>query len=335
MSDPDQLTGLLDAGVSTFMNSEQIEPTETELGARNLDIGFVGVPFDSTCLSRTGANQAPNEIRKVSCQTHPYNFEYDVRISDIYSLVDFGDVQTLPGNAEKTVHRAQTVVSRLINDGIAPVVAGGDHSISIANLKAVGEIYDNPGFIMLDTHLDTAAEIDGERYNQACVVSRAIDEAGFDPSRICLVGISGTGNPEFEREYAKRHGINVFPLDEVIRRGPIKVAREAAEIAYEGTDAVHISVDIDVLDSAYAPGTGVPSPAGMESRELLQIIGEVASHSFTSMDIVEVSPPWDQSEQTSVMACRIVSDALAARASGEANGVGSKTQSLRCGSRRS
>lgn len=333
MSDTTELPGLLDAGISTFMGIEHVAPTVDELTERDIDIGILGIPFDSTCLSRTGTNRGPNDIREMSCQTHPYHFEYDVRIDEAYSMVDFGDVQALPGNAETTIRRGQETLIQLFEAAITPVVLGGDHSISIAGITAIGEEYDNPGLIVLDTHLDTAQDIDGERYNHACPVARAIDEAGIDPERICLLGISGTGNPRFEREYAERHGINVFPLDEIVERGPVTVAREAVDIAHDGTDGVYLSVDIDVLDAAYAPGTGVPSPAGMTSRELLQILGVVASEGFTAMDVVETSPAWDDSQATSVMVCRIISDCLAASATEEANGVGTGAHALRNGQR--
>lgn len=333
MSDTTELPGLLDAGISTFMGVDHVDPTADVLSERDIDVGILGIPFDSTCLSRTGANRGPNAIREMSCQTHPYHFEYDVRIDEVHSMVDFGDVQVLPGNAEETIQRGRDVVSRLFGSAITPVVLGGDHSVSIAGMNATGEEFDDPGLIVLDTHLDTAQDVGGERYNHACPVARAIDEGGIDPERICLLGISGTGNPEFERAYAERNGINVFPLDEIIQRGPVPVAREAADIAHDGTDGVYLSVDIDVLDAAYAPGTGVPSPAGMASRELLQILGVVAARGFVAMDIVETSPAWDQSQTTPTMACRVISDCLAASATGEANGVGTGTRALRSGRR--
>lgn len=333
MSEDDELSGLLDAGISTFMQTDHLPPSKAIRAEKAVDVGIFGVPFDSTSLSRTGSNQGPNAIRDLSCQTHPYHFEYDVSLEDQYEMVDCGDVQVLPGNATKTLDRARNVSSRLFDNEILPVTLGGDHSVSIAPMTAFADHVDSGGIIMFDTHLDTATDIDGEPLNHACPIARVVEDTSIDPEQICLIGTSGTGNPAFEREYVLEHGINVFPLDEVIQRGPTSVAEDALDIAHSGTDGVYLSVDIDVLDVAYAPGTGVPSPAGMTTRELIQLLGVIASEGFAGMDVVEVSPPWDKNGVTAVTACRIIADALAASATGEANGVGTGTRALRTGPR--
>ena len=333
MTDDQDLHGLLDAGIQTYMGTPHIEPSENELSEVPADVGVLGIPFDSTSLSRTGSNQGPKTIRDMSCQTHPYHFEYDLSITEAYDIVDFGDVSVLPGNAERTIDQGMEVLGRLFKHAIAPVVLGGDHSISIAPMQAYAEAVDNGGLVVFDTHLDTATSIAGEEYNHACPVARIVEDTDIPPEQVCLIGISGTGNPSFEREYAEDEGINVFPLDEVIQRGPVAVAEDAVDILETRGVEPYVSIDIDVLDVGFAPGTGVPSPAGMTTRELLQALGVVASNGFAGLDVVEVSPAWDKNGVTAVTACRLIADALAARASGEANGVGTKTRALRTGPR--
>lgn len=333
MTDDQELHGLLDAGIQTYMGTPYVEPSEDELSEEPADVGVLGIPFDSTSLSRTGSNQGPKTIRDMSCQTHPYHFEYDLSITEAYDIVDFGDVSVLPGNAKRTLDHGMEVLGRLFEHSIAPVILGGDHSISIAPMQAYAEAIDNGGLVLFDTHLDTATSIAGEEYNHACPVARIVEDTDIPPEQVCLIGISGTGNPRFEREYAEDKGINVFPLDEVIQRGPVAVAEDVVDILEPREVEPYVSIDIDVLDVGFAPGTGVPSPAGMTTRELLQALGVVASNGFAGLDVVEVSPAWDKNGVTAVTACRLISDALAARASGEANGVGMGTRALRTGPR--
>ena len=153
-----------------------------------------------------------------------------------------------------------------------------------------------------------------------------LDEAGFDPEKISIVGLTGPTNPRFELEWARERGISLFTLDEVLRRGPVPVAEDAVAAATAGgSDGLYLTLDVDVLDASAAPGTGVPTNGGLQARELLQILGVVASAGLDAMDVVEVSPGLDPAGVTARMAVRAVVDCLAASAVGEAHAPGMGT----------
>jgi len=326
-SEGEMWTGLLDSGIATFMGKDHKNPIEENI--QNADVGIVGFPFDSTCISRTGTNRGPRAIRDASSQTIDYHYEYDVNLNDEYTTIDCGDVPVLPGNAKISLERGAELIGSVLDADGLPVTLGGDHVVTVAGVNALGARADNPGLVLIDTHLDTATDVGGERYNHCCPIARAVDEAGFDPENISIIGPTGAMNPREELEYVIDQGINLFPLDEVIQRGPETVARDAVRAANNGTDAVYLTVDVDSLDAAYAPGTGVPTAGGMTARELLQIIGIVAAEGIDAMDVVETSPQWDPSDITARMAVRIIVDSLAANTTNEANGVGSGTRAER------
>ncbi len=319
-------SAFLDTGVASFMDAQQVDPYEEgALEDAGVDVGVVGFPFDATCISRTGTNMGPRAIRAASAQTRYYHFEYDTDLQEHYSFADCGDVPVVPGNAAASLDRGADTLGRVLEAGGLPVMLGGDHVTTVSGVRALGEHAEDPGLVLVDTHFDTAEEVAGERYNHCCPIARAVDEGGFDPEKISIVGLSAPTNPRAELEVALEQGMNLYSLDEVARRGAATVAREATAAANDGSDAVYLTLDIDVLDAGSAPGTGVPTNGGLYSRELLQILGVVASEGIDAMDVVETSPGIDPAGVTARMAVRSVVDALAANAVGEAHGVGTGT----------
>ncbi len=319
-------SAFLDEGVATFLNTDYVDPYEsTDLEDNGVDVGIVGFPFDNTCISRTGTNMGPRAIRAASAQTRQYHFEYDTDLRDHYTIADCGDVPVVPGNAAKSLDHGTTLLGRVLDGGALPVMLGGDHVTTVAGVRALGQHADDPGLVLIDTHFDTADSVAGERYNHCCPIARAVDEGGFDPEKISIIGLTAPTNPRHELEVAIDMGMNLYSLDEVIRRGPVEVAREATERANDGSDAVYLTLDIDVLDAGAAPGTGVPTNGGLYTRELLQILGVVASEGVDAIDVVETSPQIDPAGVTARMAVRSIVDILAANAIGEAHGVGMGT----------
>jgi agmatinase len=319
-------TPFLDAGVASFMNATQISPAEPDaLTKAGVDVGVVGFPFDGTCISRTGANMGPRGIRAASTQTRHYHFEYDTDLRDHYTMADCGDVPVVPGNVAASLDRGADLLGTVLEAGAMPVMLGGDHVTTVSGVRALGAHADDPGLVLVDTHFDTADEVAGERYNHCCPIARAVDEGGFDPEKISIIGLSAPTNPREELEVALEQGMNLYSLDEVARRGAATVAREATAKANDGSDAVYLTLDIDVLDAGAAPGTGVPTNGGLYTRELLQILGVVASEGVDAVDVVETSPQLDPAGVTPRMAVRSIVDILAANALGEAHGVGMGT----------
>jgi arginase family enzyme len=267
-------SGLLHAGTGgTFMRLPFVPPKTDILEANNVSAAFVGFPWDSMCISRTGTNYGPRAVREASDQFTFFNANRNVDLRQSYSFADCGDVPVIPGSAVATMARAETIISTILSAGAMPITVGGDHSITIAGVRAFRKTYHNPGLILVDSHLDTADDVGGEPLNHACPIARAVD-SGFDPTKIVIVGYNGNG-----------------------------------------TDSVYLTFDIDAIDGAYAPGTGVPAPGGLTSREAIALVSELSKVGLGAMDIVEVSPPYDHDGITSRLAMQIILEALSGSAS--------------------
>lgn len=304
-------SSLLHAGIAgSFMGLPYVPPQTEPLREAGARAAVYGIPWDSTSISRTGANYGPRGVREVSCQFLPYSATLDFDLLDALNPVDCGDASVVLANAEKTFHAAQADLSQIIAAGALPVTFGGDHSITIPAVRAVREHRSNPGLILIDTHLDTAVDVGGETLNHCCPISRAVD-AGFPPEHIALVAISGWMNPRSELQYCRDRGITVVWLDEIWEHGVEHAVRRALSVARTGTDGVYLSVDIDSLDAAFAVGTCVPTPGGLTSRELIQLVRAFSRGSLVGADIVEAAPSLDPTSATSGMAVRVALEIMA------------------------
>jgi agmatinase len=313
-ADPTMWTSLLHAGLAgSFLKLPHVPPEAAALREHGAGAAIYGIPWDSTSISRTGANYGPRGIREISGQFLTYNATWDFDLADALRPVDCGDCDVVLANAEKTFARAERDIGEILEAGAVPATLGGDHSITIPAVRAVRRHLDDPGLVLIDTHLDTAEEVGGERLNHCCPITRAVD-AGFDPSRIALLAISGWMNPRTELRYCRERGITVVWLEDIWEHGVAAALERALEVAGAGADGIYLSVDVDSLDAAYAPGTCVPTPGGLTSRELLELVRGVARRGLVGVDVVETAPSLDASSATAAIAGRVVMDALAAHA---------------------
>ncbi|MSO95646.1 MAG: agmatinase [Thermoleophilia bacterium] len=301
-------TSLLHAGLAgSFLRLPHVAPDAVAgSGAR---AAIYGIPFDATNISRTGANFGPRGIRDVSCQFLSYNATLDFDLVDALAPVDCGDCHIALANPSRTFERAQRDLEAIIAAGALPVVFGGDHSVSIPAVRAVKARVADPGLILIDTHLDTALDVGGEELNHCCPITRAVD-AGFDPKKIVLVGISGWMNPRTEIAYCRERGITVIWLEDVWTLGTAVVAERARAIAGAG-DGVYLSFDVDSLDAAHAPGTCCPTPGGLTMREAIELVRGVSAGGLLGVDVVETAPTLDPTPTTSIVAARIALEAMA------------------------
>lgn len=315
--DENAFTGLLHAGIhGTFMRLPPMPANADALKAQSIDTAFLGFPWDAMCISRTGTNYGPRAIRDASDQFSFYNASYGLDLNDHYKMADCGDVPVVPGAAVTTMDRAEAMVSNILDGGAMPVTIGGDHSITIACVRAFAKKYKNPGLVLVDMHFDTAVELGGEELSHCCPIPRAVD-AGFNPENIAIVGTSGWMNPKSELKYIQDQGITLITLEEVLEMGVQAAAQKAAAVANNGTDGFYLTYDIDSIDAAYAPGTGVPSPGGLTSREAIIMIRELSKSGIQGLDLVEVSPSWDHDGITSRLAVRLLLEALAGNVMGK------------------
>lgn len=309
-ADPTMWSSLLHAGLgNSFMRLPHVPAESEALRAYGAGAAIYGVPFDATNISRTGANYGPRGIRDVSCQFLTFNATLGFDLLEALNPVDAGDVDVVLANAERTFERAETEIGAIIDGGAMPVTLGGDHSITIPAARAVAARHSDPGLVLVDMHLDTAPDVGGELLNHCCPITRAVD-AGFDPEKIALVGISGWMNPKTELAYCREHGITIVWLEEIWERGTSWAAARAREVASAG-DGVYLSFDVDSLDAAHAPGTCCPSPGGLTSREAIEIVRGVARGGLLGVDVVEVAPSLDPTPATALIGGRIALEAMA------------------------
>ena len=312
--DVNAFSGLLHAGThGTFMRLPSMQPKAKKLKDARINVAFLGFPWDAMCISRTGTNYGPRAIRDASDQFSFYNASTGVDLSERYNMADVGDVVVNPGSASRTMSRAQAIVSEILDGGAMPVTIGGDHSITIACVRAFAKKYKKPGLVLVDMHFDTAVNLDGEELSHCCPITRAVD-AGFDPRRIAIVGTGGWMNPKSELAYIKKHGITLFTIEDIWDQGVKAIAKKASAVASKSSDGVYLTYDIDSIDAAYAPGTGVPTPGGMTSREAIMMAYELGRMGIKGLDLVEVSPSWDHDGITSRLAVRLILEALAGNA---------------------
>jgi guanidinobutyrase len=304
-------TSLLHAGLAgSFAGLPHVAPRAQALSERNVRAAIYGIPFDSTSIGRSGANYGPRGIREVSHQFLMYSVPLDFDLGEALAPCDCGDCEVVPGNAQRTFERAQADIAEILTAGALPVTLGGDHSVTIPAVRAVREHFADPGLVLLDAHLDTAPEMAGEQLSHCCPIARAVD-AGFDPAKIVLVGISGWMNPPVELAYCRERGITVIWLDEVWERGVAWAVERAREVSRAASDGVYLSFDIDCLDAAHASGTCCPTPGGLSSREAIELVRGIARGGLLGVDVVETAPTLDGSTLTALMAGRIALEAMA------------------------
>jgi agmatinase len=306
---------VLHAGVvNTFMRLPYLPPEAEALKKHDTRAAIYGIPWDSTSISRTGANYGPRGIRDVSCQFTSYNATFDFDLLEAVNPVDCGDSNVILPNAERTFASAEADIAEILSAGALPVILGGDHSVTIPAVRAVKKAVGDPGLVLVDMHLDTAVDVGGETLNHCCPISRAVD-AGFDPEKIILIGISGWMNPKSELAYCREHGITVVWLEDIWERGTEAVARQALEVAGAG-DGIYLSYDVDSLDGAYAAGTCCPSPGGLSNREAIELVRGICRDGLIGVDVVETAPglDGDTTSTTALIAGRLAIEAMASHA---------------------
>jgi agmatinase len=308
--DPTMWTSLLHAGLAgSFLRLPHVRAEEAALREAGARAAIYGLPFDATNISRTGANYGPRAIREVSVQFLTYNATLDFDVVEALRPVDCGDCDIALANPEKTFARAQADLSAIVKAGALPVTLGGDHSVTIPAVRAVKEHVTDPGLVLIDAHLDTAPDVGGELLNHCCPITRAVD-AGFDPEKIALVGISGWMNPRTELAYCRERGIKVIWLEEIWEHGTAWAVEQALGVAGVG-EGIYLSFDVDSMDAAHAPGTCCPTPGGLTSREAIQLVRGVAAAGLVGVDVVETAPSLDSTPTTALMAGRIAMEAMA------------------------
>lgn len=318
---------ILHAGIATFLQAPHMAPERAALQEAGATVAVLGLPDDTTTVTRPGASHGPRAIRDASSHFafgETYHFDYDVTISEHETIVDCGDVDPVAGNAARTFERTEAALAEIAAAGAFPVLLGGDHAALIPGGRAAARtLSGRMGLVMLDTHLDTAPDIDGEELSHCSPVHRLLDLDNVDGANVAIIGAHGAANPKLELDVAREHGVHVFSIRDIDRDGIEAVARRALEAVSEGTDGVYLSFDIDVLDGGFAWGTCGPEIGGMTGREVVKSLEILSAGNLVAMDCVEVAPFLDPSGNTARIGARAVIDVLAGRIVARRGGGGS------------
>jgi agmatinase len=275
-----------------------------------VDAAVIGVPFDTGTSFRAGARFGPEAIRSASALLRPYHPGLGVDVFELLSVVDGGDLEITPGNARRTAEQIDAGLQPLVRAGTVPLVLGGDHSVVLGELRAQAAVHGPVALVLLDAHADTWEQYYGERYFHGTPFRRAVEEGLLDTSRSLLAGMRGPLYAADDLAVPRRLGFELLTGEELLALS----AREYGERvrARIGDLPAYLSFDIDVLDPAFAPGTGTPEVAGLSPREALAFLRSLAGIPFTGFDVVEVSPPYDTPGQTTALAAAAVAYELLA-----------------------
>ncbi|SHF03967.1 agmatinase [Seinonella peptonophila] len=284
-------------GIPTFMRLEQRTTTE------NVDFVVLGIPFDTAQSFRVGARLGPQHIRGFSTLLRPYNPEQEIQIFDYCSGVDYGDLDVIPGNILGTYDQITAGLAPILEKQIVPIILGGDHSITLGNLRAFAKQYGPMALVHFDSHNDTWDNYYGEKYMHGTPFLRAVEEGLLDVEHSIQVGIRGPLYEPDDVEDARRLGFEVITMKQVREMGQQEVLLRIHQRVKK--QPVYVSFDIDFIDPAYAPGTGTPEVGGPTSYEALSYVRGLDGINLKGFDLVEVLPAYDSGEITAVVASNV------------------------------
>ena len=298
------------AGINTFMKAPYLEDVNR---VGDFDVAVVGIPHDCGTTYRPGTRFGPQGIRRISALYTPYNYEMGVDLREQITLCDVGDVFTIPANNEKSFDQISKGVAHVFASGAFPILLGGDHSIGFPTVRGVCRHLGDKkvGIIHFDRHVDTQ-EIDLDERMHTCPWFHATNMANAPAQNLVQLGIGGWQVPREGVKVCRERGTNVLTVTDITEMGLEAAARYAIERATDGTDCVYISFDIDCIDAGFVPGTGWPEPGGLLPREALKLLELIVRNvPVCGLELVEVSPPYDISDMTSLMATRVICDTMA------------------------
>jgi agmatinase len=294
------------AGLLTFAGLPYTQDPADLVG---VDVAIVGAPMDDLTSDRPGTRFGPRAIRAAGCPPGPH---LEARLDAMGELrvIDFGDAPVVPSDPAGSHAAIERTVGQVVAAGAIPIVLGGDHSIAEPDVKAVAAVHGPVALVHFDTHTDTGEEVFGVAVSHGTPMYRLVRDGHVDGARYVQIGLRGYWPGAQEFGWQAEHGITSFFMHDVRDRGIRAIVEETIAIVGEGP--AFLSVDVDVLDPAFAPGTGTPEPGGMTSADLLWACRQVASRlQIVGMDVVEVIPTGVAStDVTALVAERVVRETL-------------------------
>ena len=283
----------------------------TAMDAAELDVAIVGVPLDIGTSNRTGTRYGPRQIRSESVLVRPYAMATGAAPFDSMQIADIGDVALNPYNLLKSIDIISEYFSKLLRHNVIPLSLGGDHTIALPILRAMAKQHGPLALVHVDAHADTNDSMFGEKITHGTIFRRAIEEDLVDAHNMFQIGLRATGYAAEDFAWARQQGARVIPAEECWYRSLAPLMKEIRD--HIGPQhPCYLSFDIDGLDPAVAPGTGTPEPGGLSSSQGLEIIRGCFGLNLVGCDLVEVSPPYDTTGNTALLAANLAFEMLCA-----------------------
>jgi agmatinase len=282
------------SGPRTFMRLPHVRDLD------GVDLAIVGIPTDGAVVYRSGARFGPEGIRSASVMLRNYNALLGVDVVARLSMVDYGDVPTVPGSTVESLDRSTKALEEVARAGVTTLCLGGDHTVLLAELRALAGVHGPLALVQLDSHHDLWDEYFGQKLFHGSVIRRAVEEGLIDPARSVQAGLRGSLTEAADAELPARFGLDSLTYEELAALGPGGFSQRVRDRVR--TAPCFLSFDIDFVDPAFAPGTGTPEVGGPSSREALTYVRSLAGLDFRGFDCVEVAPPFDPAAVTSFVA---------------------------------
>jgi agmatinase len=289
------------AGLSTFMRLPHIAD------AKRLDVALIGVPFDGGTSYRTGTRFGPRHIREQSAIIRPYNPVLKISPFELLRVADYGDLPVNPLSINDSFKRITRGLGPVLEANTIPICVGGDHSILLPILRAMHAKHGPVALVQFDAHSDTWDQYWGMKYSHGTPVRRAIEEGLLVEPYILQIGLRGQLYDSHDLDFAREHKIVMITAEDFHEHGLPLVRKKLKPLKDR---KVYFSMDIDVVDPAFAPGTGTPQVGGLSSVQILDVVRALAGLNFVGCDLVEVSPEYDSAEITSLLAANLLFEQL-------------------------
>jgi agmatinase len=285
------------SGIATFMRLPHVPRAE------ELDIALIGIPYDGGATYRSGPRFGPRHVRDQSAIIRPWNPALNIDPFEKWRIGDFGDLSINPLSIEDTFQRITEQLNDVLKRGARTACVGGDHSILLPILRSIHKRFGPVGLIQFDAHNDTWSGYFGSPHSHGTPVRRAVEEGLLVPKDVVQIGLRGQVYSRDDFGFGRKHGFTVVTSEEFHRSGVALVRRHLEKLARR---PVYITLDIDVVDPAFAPGTGTPQVGGLSSAQMIELVRCLRGLNIVGCDLVEVSPPYDTGEITSLLAANLL-----------------------------